>query len=424
MTARDYDLIIRAGRLFCAATGQDGPGAVAVRDDRIAAAGPDVAGTARETLDFPDDLLLPGLVDLHTHPGPAGWKYGIDADRSMLARGTTTVLSQGDAGAVTWPQYQAEIIAPAQTRIRLAINLARLGESRPGPCFQRADDVDVDACVAAIEAGGDPIWGIALNLSTAGCVGLDPREVLRQAITAAERTNRPLLYGLRRETTDWPHWSLADQLERLRPGDVVTYCFHPGIEGGAGCIVRDGRVLAEVRAARERGILFDVGHGMASLDFSTAEAALADGFPPRHDLHRCLPAPSRRRAPTRPAAHDLQTDRRRHGRDRCVGMRHRASRRRAGPRRRSRHAGAWCLRRPRRPALQQRRTTPRRCRRRHPPRRLLGANPHRPRRPRGIGRLSPPPLLTGVDTGQAVGEQHVAPVPPPQRGGHRGAVPD
>ena len=164
---------------------------MAVRGDRIVAAGPDVAGTARETLDFPDDLLLPGLVDLHTHPGPADWKYGIDADQNMLARGATTVLSQGDAGAVTWPQYGAEIIAPAQTRIRLAINLARLGESRPGPCFQRADDVDVDACVAAIEAGGEAIWGISVNLSTAGCVGLDPRDVLRDAITVAERTDPP-----------------------------------------------------------------------------------------------------------------------------------------------------------------------------------------------------------------------------------------
>ena len=351
--ARDYDLLIRAGRLFCAATGRDGPGAVAVRGDRIVAVGTDVAGAARETLDFPDDLLLPGLVDLHTHPAPADWKFGIDADRFMLARGTTTVLSQGDAGAVTWPQYQAEIIAPAQTRIRLAINLARLGESRPGPCFQRADDVDVDACVAAIEAGGEAIWGIALNLSTAGCVGLDPREVLRQALAVAERTNRPLLYGLRRETASWPHWSLAEQLNLLRPGDVVTYCFHTGIEGGVGCIVQEGRVVDEAWAARERGILFDVGHGMSSLDFGAAEAALANGFPPRYDLHRCLPAPSRRRAPTRPAAHDLQTDRRRHGRDRCVGARHRASRRRAGPRRRNRHAGTGRLRRPRRPALQR-----------------------------------------------------------------------
>lgn len=98
MGAAELDLIIRAGRLFCAATGLDGPGAISVRGDRIVAAGPDVAGEARETLNFPDDLLLPGLVDLHTHPGPADWKFGIDADRNMLARGTTTVLSQGDAG--------------------------------------------------------------------------------------------------------------------------------------------------------------------------------------------------------------------------------------------------------------------------------------------------------------------------------------
>ena len=39
MSTGDYDLLIRAGRLFCAATGLDGPGAVAVRGDRIVAAG-------------------------------------------------------------------------------------------------------------------------------------------------------------------------------------------------------------------------------------------------------------------------------------------------------------------------------------------------------------------------------------------------
>ena len=63
--ATPYDLLISAGRVLCAATGLDGPGAVAVRGDRIAAAGPDVNGPARTRLDFPDALLLPGLVDLH-----------------------------------------------------------------------------------------------------------------------------------------------------------------------------------------------------------------------------------------------------------------------------------------------------------------------------------------------------------------------
>lgn len=275
-----FDLKITAGRLFCSETGLDGPGSVAVRADRIAAAGEQVRGQAEETLCFPDDLLVPGLVDLHTHPGPADWKFGIDADRHMLARGTTTVLSQGDAGADTWQHYRSAIIEPAQTRIRLAINLARLGESRPGPCFQRADDIDLEACEVAMKDGGEAIWGISLNLSAAGCVGLDPRKVLRDALKLAERADRPLLYGVRRETSLWPNWTLADQLALLRPGDVVTYCFHPGADGNDGSIVRDGRVVDEAWAARDRGILFDLGHGMSSLDFVVAETAIAQGFLP------------------------------------------------------------------------------------------------------------------------------------------------
>jgi len=64
----EYDLLVRAGRVFCAESDLDGPGAVAVVGDRIVASGPEVDGTAAETLDFPNDLLLPGLVDMHAHP--------------------------------------------------------------------------------------------------------------------------------------------------------------------------------------------------------------------------------------------------------------------------------------------------------------------------------------------------------------------
>ena len=83
----DFDLIIRAGRVFCADTGIDGPGAVAVKDGRIVASGPDVTGSAQNVFDFPDCVLLPGLIDMHTHPAPSIWKYGIDPDVEILPRG-------------------------------------------------------------------------------------------------------------------------------------------------------------------------------------------------------------------------------------------------------------------------------------------------------------------------------------------------
>ena len=267
-----FDLLVRADRIICLSTPLDGPGAVGVRNGRIVAAGPDVGGAAHQVLDFPDAVVLPGLVDLHAHPAREGSKYGVDPDIQYLPRGVTTVLSQGDAGAANWPRYRETTIQGSRTRVLLAINLSARGESMPGGCFEHANDIDVDACVSAIEDGADSIWGIALNVSEVACGGTDPRSVLNQALQAAQRTGRPLLYGMR-SSSDWP---FEEQLALLRPGDVVTYCYRSAPYG----IVEKGRVHPAVRAARRRGVLFDVGHGMNSFDFTVAEAALTDGFPP------------------------------------------------------------------------------------------------------------------------------------------------
>ena len=273
MSTQNADLLIRAGRVFCAETGLDGPGAVAVRGGRIVTSGPDVSGPAGDTLDFPDCLLLPGLVDMHAHPAPDSWKYGIDADALVLPRGTTTMLSQGDAGAATWDSYREEIIEGSRTRVLLAISPAVYGESKAQACFEELADVDVDACVAAIETGGEHIWGIAINVAQPACGDTNPREVMKRTLSIAERTGKPILFGARVEAPEWP---LAEQLALLRPGDVVTYCFRESAQS----IVADGRVQDCVLEARQKGVLFDVGHGMMSLDFGVAEAAIADGFLP------------------------------------------------------------------------------------------------------------------------------------------------
>ena len=273
MVGPQHDLIVKAGRVFCRETGLDGTGMVAIDGDRIAASGPSVTGDAEQTLEFPHDLLVPGFVDMHAHPAPSHWKYGVDPDVQILTRWSTTILSQGDAGPSTWDEYRQEIIHGSRTRVRMAISPALHGESIEGPVFQNLADVDVDACVEVIEAGGEHIWGVAVNVANAGTGESDAREIMRRTLSIAERTGRPLLSGARREPFDWP---LADQLDLLRAGDVVTYCFH---ESG-GLIGADGRVADEVRRARDKGVLFDVGHGMASFDFGVAESAVAQGFLP------------------------------------------------------------------------------------------------------------------------------------------------
>ena len=267
-----YDLLIRSGRVFCADTGLDGPGAVAIRDDRIVAAGPDVAGSATETLDYPDALLLPGLIDLHAHPGRGGSRYGVDPDVHFLTQGVTTALSQGDAGAFDWPAFRDQVVEGSRCRVRLALNLSAYGESHPTLCFEDLADADVAACVETVRTGGDAIWGIAVNTSRLACGDVDPHELLALALAAAEETGVPLLIGSRLE----PDWTLSEQIALFRAGDVLTYCFNAQRDN----LLEGGQVKDAVWQARERGVLFDVGHGMSSFSFPVAEAAIAQGFLP------------------------------------------------------------------------------------------------------------------------------------------------
>jgi dihydroorotase len=267
-----YDLLIRAGRVVCPATGFDSAGAVAVRGDRIVAVGGDVFGSGRHVLDFPDAVCLPGLIDLHAHPALSGSIFGVDPDQHMLPRGTTTALSQGDAGADHCETFVRETIEASRTHVVLAINLSSRGEAGPGGCFELLPAIDVALCLRAIERFRRHIWGIAVNSSHYSCGSTDPREVLRRGLLAASESGLPVLYGMRRPE-DWP---IEQQLALLRAGDVVTYCFRRAPH----CIVQNGRVLAAVREARDRGVLFDLGHGCGSFDLAVAEAAVNDGFEP------------------------------------------------------------------------------------------------------------------------------------------------
>ncbi len=273
MTDVQPDLVITAGRVFCAETGMNGPGGVAIKDGRIAASGADVSGPATQTLDYPDAIILPGLVDLHAHPAPSSWRWGIDADTMMLRRGSTTVMSQGDAGARTWKEYRETIIDASDTRILMALSPAVIGEYENRGVFIHLDEVDVEECAAVIEADDTHIWGLASNLTDRACGDNDPREVMRRILAIAERTGKPILYGTRKQPYDWP---LSEQLESLRSGDVVTYCFIEPEES----LDSSGRVVEELWKARERGILFDLGLGKGTSDMGSAEAAIADGFLP------------------------------------------------------------------------------------------------------------------------------------------------
>jgi dihydroorotase len=77
-------------------------------------------------------------------------------------------------------------------------------------------------------------------------------------------------------------------LTHLRPGDILTHTY-ADVDGRIPIVDQAGILGPYVRKARERGIVFDVGHGAGSFVFRQARAAMEQGFAPdtiSTDLHR------------------------------------------------------------------------------------------------------------------------------------------
>ena len=134
-----------------------------------------------------------------------------------------------------------------------------------------AEMLPVDRCVAKIEANRDRLIGVKVRIGgpATGDLGLG---ALRLALEAAEATQLPLMAHI-----GGPPPSYAEVVDMLRPGDILTHCYRPDPNSALG---KDGKILPAVRAARERGVLFDIAHGMGAFGYASAEAALADNFPP------------------------------------------------------------------------------------------------------------------------------------------------
>lgn len=272
------DLAVVGGHVLDPGQGIDARLGVAVTSGHVAAVG-DV-GPAAERIDASGLVLVPGLVDLHTHLYHGVSHYGIDPDANCLRRGVTTAVDAGSSGAQTFPGFRRYVIEPAQTRIFAFLHVAV-----QGMITNLVGELEDLRWASPAQAVGrarehpDVIVGVKVRLGYQ-MVGNDPEPALRLARRAAEQLSLPLMVHIvdMRRPIGW-------LLPHLGEGDIVTHCFHAN-EGGI--LQPDGRLHADVGRARARGVLFDVGHGAGSFAYRVARAALAQDFPPdtvSSDLH-------------------------------------------------------------------------------------------------------------------------------------------
>jgi dihydroorotase len=196
----------------------------------------------------------------------------------LLARsgGVTTFIDAGSSGPGNFHGFRKHVIEPSPVRILPYLNVAFPGiyafskSVMVGECSD-IRLVDAREAVRVAREHKDLVLGIKVRVgrSASGASGIMPLDI---ALDVAEETGLPVMAHL-----DAPPPARHEVMSRLRKGDVLTHCFRPFPNAP---VKPDGKVREEILAARERGVIFDIGHGAGSFGFGTARGMLNAGFLP------------------------------------------------------------------------------------------------------------------------------------------------
>ena len=288
-----YDLILKGGHVVDPSQGINKIQDIAFENGKVAKLDDDLSSSdAKEIKDVSKSFVVPGLIDLHTHVYWGGTSLGIDADDFCRHNGVTTAVDTGSAGPGNFAGFRKHVIEKSDVRILAYLHVSHAGVYAFSDRVMVGESknlnlMDPITAVEVVNENKDVIVGIKVRLGriASGVHGTIPYEY---ALQVAEETGLPIMVHI-----DEPPPSYAHIVSRLRKGDVLTHCFRPFPNTP---IMANGKVLPEVLEARERGVIFDIGHGKGSFSFKVAKLMLENNFQPdviSSDVHKlCINGPA------------------------------------------------------------------------------------------------------------------------------------
>ncbi|RLE06944.1 amidohydrolase/deacetylase family metallohydrolase [Candidatus Aerophobetes bacterium] len=235
------------------------------------------------TEDVTGKLVVPGLIDLHTHVYWGGVPEAIKADPVSVKTGVSTFVDAGSAGAGNFLGFKEYVINRSKSRIFAFLNIYYPGLVNYTSYLPEFDRNPIQyACVtAAVDTGKkfeESIVGIKVMASSdynySGMVAV------QVAIEAAKQLGKPVMAHF-----SVPPVTPRELLPVLRPGDILTHSFRGSPNS---CLSEDGKVMPELYEAKKRGVIIDIGHGCESFSFEVARRMLEGGLFPdviSSDLH-------------------------------------------------------------------------------------------------------------------------------------------
>lgn len=278
---QEYDLLIKGGHLIDAKNNIDEPMDIAITGDKIALVQKSIdKDLASEVIDATGLIVGPGLIDIHTHNfyglDPRGqYSNGYSAihpDGFTLPYGVTTVVDAGGSGWRNFIQFKEQVIDRVRTRVFAMLNI--VGHGMKGALYEQNLD-DMDPKMAALVAKQHPDYIVGFKV--AHYAGHQWQQIDR-LVKAGELADIPVMVDFGGAN---PPLSLETLfMEKLRPGDIYTHIYGGGGFGREALVDPAGRLRPFIKAAQERGIIYDVGHGGSSFAFKHAIPSMQQGIKP------------------------------------------------------------------------------------------------------------------------------------------------
>lgn len=242
---------------------------ILVENGIIIAMEPSIESPAEEVIDATGLTITTGWVDDHAHfYYDAPDNVGVNPERYFLPYGVTYAIDPGTAGADGFGAFRKYVRWNTALRYKSYLNISRVGVPIFGYDLTDMDNLDTNACREAFLKYKDELVGLKERITSNMCA--DPLKALKTIRALCDELGTHFCVHATR--CDLPSEVI---LSYLKKGDMLTHSF---ARTGSGILNEDGTVKECAWEAKKRGVIFDMGHGINSFTFATAQKAMAQGF--------------------------------------------------------------------------------------------------------------------------------------------------
>lgn len=240
---------------------------ILIEDGIIKRIGENINEEGSEVIDVKDSIIAPGFIDIHVHCYPSEDTNGVFPDEIGVKKGVTIVVDAGTAGEETIEDFVENIIKKSKTRVYSLLNISSMGLKIKSE-LSDMKNIDKEKIKEALNKYLEIIVGLKARAS-ASVVKENGIKPIAEGKKIASELEVPLVVHIGNAPP-----KIEEVLELLGKGDIATHCYNNKVNG----LVREGKVIPEVREAIKRGVLFDIGHGSESFSLDTAEVGIKEGF--------------------------------------------------------------------------------------------------------------------------------------------------